>query len=65
MEFVQIRERQNQEENRNKKSKRKGERELNGRSCSINYDGAKVKESVGKGFSRNGGKSQGAYPNPK
>ena len=55
VEFVQSQERQNQEEKTSRKSKRKGVRELNRLSCSINYDKAKAKEAEGKSLQMNGG----------
>ena len=48
VEFAQSRERENQKEMRHRKFKRKGGRELNSLSCSINYDKSKAKEAVGK-----------------
>lgn len=65
MEFAQSRKGQNQEEKRNRKSMRKGESELNGLSCSINYERVKEKVTVGKGFNKNGRKIQGAFSSPK
>lgn len=54
IEFAQTRKKQNQAKNRDRKSKRKGERELNGLCCSIDYDRAKAKEREGKGSNKGG-----------
>ena len=61
MEFAQSRGKQNQTGKRNRKAKRKGERELNGLSCSINYDKAKDHETRDHVSSKSGKKNQGFH----
>lgn len=57
--FAQCREKQNKAVKKENKSKRKGERGLNGLCCSINYDRVKEREAGGTLLVRVVGKTRG------
>lgn len=61
MEFAQCRERHNQAKKKEMKVRRRGRRELNGLSCSINYDKVKEPEAGGMHLVRMGGKTRGLF----
>eukprot|EP00268_Persea_americana_P061286 TRINITY_DN7726_c1_g1_i2.p2 TRINITY_DN7726_c1_g1~~TRINITY_DN7726_c1_g1_i2.p2 ORF type:complete len:121 (-),score=34.41 TRINITY_DN7726_c1_g1_i2:429-791(-) len=65
VEFAQRREEQNREELRKENAKRKGERELNSLSCSINYERNKNLQTEKSNSGKGGRRIQGDFSSSK